>query len=221
MKFNVADTGDVAPAGGSSQHMPPRRLSRVFLDLARDATGPVSIGQLRDAMGDRSFAALLVLFAAINLLPLPPGATLVFGLPLVLVSTQMVLGYKTAWLPQYLLRKSISLERFRRSTARMVPHLERLERVVRPRRWPFHSQGSADRTIGVFALVLSLAVTLPIPLGNWLPAFAIAMIGVALSERDGGLLAAGIGLGVVSFLVIAAVVGAAGAVAGAVFGIHF
>ena len=221
MKFNVADTGDVAPAGGSSQHVPPRRLSQVFLDLARDATGPVSIGQLRDAMGDRSFAALLVLFAAINLLPLPPGATLVFGLPLVLVSTQMVLGYRTAWLPQALLRKSISLERFRRSTARMVPQLERLERVVRPRRWPFYSQGSADRTIGIIALILSLAVTLPIPLGNWLPAFAIAMIGVALSERDGGLLAAGVALGLLSFLVIAAVVGAAGAIAGAVFGIHF
>ena len=221
MKFNVADTGDVAPAGGSSQHVPPRRLSQVFLDLARDATGPVSIGQLRDAMGDRSFAALLVLFAAINLLPLPPGATLVFGLPLVLVSTQMVLGYRTAWLPQALLRKSISLDLFRRSTARMVPQLERLERVVRPRRWPFYSQGSADRTIGVIALILSLAVTLPIPLGNWLPAFAIAMIGVALSERDGGLLAAGVALGLLSFLVIAAVVGAAGAIAGAVFGIHF
>lgn len=221
MKFNVADTGDVAPAGGSSHSAPPRRLSRVFLDLARDATGPVSIGQLRDAMGDRSFAALLVLFAAINLLPLPPGATLVFGLPLVLVSTQMVLGYKTAWLPQSLLRKSIGLESFRRSTERMAPHLERLERVVRPRRWPFQSQGSADRTIGVVALLLSLAVTLPIPLGNWLPAFAIAMIGVALSERDGGLLAAGIALGLFSFVVIAAVVGAAGAIAGAVFGIHF
>lgn len=221
MKFDVADTGDVAPAGGTSQHLPPRKLSRVFLDLARDATGPVSIEQLRDAMGDRSFAALLVLFAAINLLPLPPGTTLVLGLPLVLVSTQMVLGYKTAWLPQALLRKSIGLDRFRRSTARMAPHLERLERVVRPRRWPFHGQASADRTIGLVALVLSLAVTLPIPLGNWLPAFAVAMIGVALSERDGVLLAAGVALGIVSLLVIAAVVGAANALAGAMFGFHF
>ena len=35
------------------------------------------------------------------------------------------------------------------------------------------------------ALVLAIVVTLPIPLGNWLPAFATALLGLALSERDG------------------------------------
>ena len=190
-----------------------RRLSQIFTDLAAEASGRVSVGTIREALGDRSFAAL-------NLLPLPPGATLILGLPLILVSAQMVLGYRNAWLPRILLDKTIDAERFRASTARLTPLLQRLERLVKPRHWPF-SQAAADRVIGLLALVLSLAVTLPIPLGNWLPAFAIAVLGLALSERDGLFFAFGIAVGILSLAVIGAVVGAAGAVAAAVFGIHF
>lgn len=218
MKYDVARSNEAVLAGG---HVPPRRLSQVFVDLAAEARGPVSIGELRDAMGDRSFAALLVLFAAVNLLPLPFGSTLVLGLPIVLISAQMVAGYRTAWLPGWLLGKSISLGRFRSATRRMVPWLERLERVVRPRRWPFGSREVADRVIGLVALVMGIAVTLPIPLGNWLPAFSVAVVGLALSERDGVLLGAGIAVGAAALMVIAAVVGVAGAVAGTMFGIHF
>lgn len=206
--------------GGAQANAAPRRLSQIFTDLAAEATGPISVGAIRDALGDRSFAALLVLFAALNLLPLPPGATLILGLPLILVSAQMVLGYRNAWLPRIFLDKTVDAARFRRSTARLVPLLQRLERLVRPRHWPF-SQAAADRVIGVIALVLSIAVTLPIPLGNWLPAFAIAVMGLALSERDGTFFVFGIAIGVVSLFVIGAVVGAAGALAGAVFGVHF
>ena len=40
-----------------------------------EARGPVSIATIRDALGDRSFAALLFFFAVINLIPLPPGTS--------------------------------------------------------------------------------------------------------------------------------------------------
>lgn len=206
---------DEAKAGPAS-----RRLSQIFSELAAATSDRISVGAIREALGDRSFAALLILFAALNLLPLPPGATLILGLPLILVSAQMVLGYRSAWLPRILLDKSIDAERFRRSSARLIPLLQRLETLVKPRHWPF-SQTAADRVIGLVALVLSLAVTAPIPLGNWLPAFAIAVLGLALSERDGLFFAFGIATGALSLAIIGAVVGAAGAVAAAVFGIHF
>lgn len=66
-----------------------RRLSELFAQLARDANGPVSIAHIRNTMGQRSFAPLLVLFAAFNLIPLPPGASAFLGLPLVIVSAQL------------------------------------------------------------------------------------------------------------------------------------
>lgn len=205
---------------GAPRRRRPRRLSELFAQLAREADGPVSIGHIRDALGNRSFAPLLVLFAAFNLLPLPPGASAVLGLPLIIISAQMVYGTRQAWLPAALSNRSLSAETFRSTMEWIIPRLTRIERVIRPRYWPFWRR-QGDRIIGIVALVLAIVVTLPIPLGNWLPAFATALLGLALSERDGILLAVGGALSVASFCVIAAVVGTAGFAANAALGWMF
>lgn len=205
------------PIDGTPARRRPRRLSEVFATIARDANGPVTIGHIRDALGNRSFAPLLVLFAAFNLLPLPPGTSAILGLPLIIVSAQMVYGTKQAWLPSALSNRSLSLERFRYTMEWMIPRLVRIERYIRPRYWPFwRKQG--DRVIGCIALLLAIVVTLPIPLGNWLPAFATALLGLALSERDGLLLAVGGVFCIISVIVIAAVVGVASVATNAALG---
>jgi hypothetical protein len=191
---------------------PQRRLSDMFAELSAAATGPVSVAAIREALGDRSFAALLVFFAAINLLPLPPGTTLILGLPLILVSAQMAIGKTTAWLPRFILEKSVSAHQFRRMTGRLVPRLQRVERLITPRYWPFYG-ADADRVIGLISLVMGISVTLPIPLGNWLPALSIALLGLSLSERDGILLGLGVGAAVLAMVVVAVVLGSAGAFA--------
>ena len=183
-----------------------RRLSSIFTELAHNATGDISIGDIRDTLGKRSFAPLLVLFAAFNLLPLPPGASAILGLPLLIVAAQMAFGSNHAWLPSFITKRSLSAEQFRTVTDWVIPRLIRLEEVVRPRYWPFWRR-RGDRVIGIIALILSVSITLPIPLGNWLPAFATALLGLALSERDGILFAVG---SVASLVVVGAVVGGAG-----------
>jgi hypothetical protein len=171
---------------------------------------------MSQALGNRSFAPMLVLFAAFNLLPLPPGASVILGIPLVIVSAQMAYGSKQAWLPAFLMKRSLSAEQFRRLMDWLIPRLIRLERIVRPRYWPFwRKQG--DRVIGVAALILAIVVTIPIPLGNWLPAFATALLGLALSERDGLLLAIGSAVGVISMAIVAGVISAAGFASHAIF----
>lgn len=196
---------------------PPRRLSRIFADLAREAEDVVTVEQIRQALGDRSFATLLVFFACLNLLPFPPGSTLLLGIPLMLISLQMVRRDNTVWLPRFILRKSVGAEQFRLMTDRLVPRLEWIERMIRPRYWPF-ARAHADRLIGLAALVLATAVTLPIPLGNWLPAFSCVLLGLAHSERDGLLLTVAAGCGLLSLIIIAIVIGTAGAFAGFLFG---
>lgn len=186
-----------------------RRLSELFTQLARDAKGDISLGHIRDSMGNRSFAPLLVLFAAFNLLPLPPGASAILGLPLLVVSAQMAYGSKQAWLPRFIMDRSLSADQFRTVMEWIIPRLMRLEQTIRPRYWPFwRKQG--DRVIGIIALILAIAITLPIPLGNWLPAFATTLLGLALSERDGILFAIGSAVGLASLAVITLVVGTAG-----------
>jgi hypothetical protein len=189
----------------------------MFSRLADHATGPISLATIRDTLGERSFAPLLVLFAALNLIPLPPGASAFLGLPLVIVSAQMALGSKRAWLPRFLMDKSLSADQFRRLMAHVVPWLVRLELWIRPRYWPFWRR-RGDRVIGMICLVLAIVVTLPIPLGNWLPAFSTALLGLSLSERDGVLFGVGSVVAVVAMGVIVAVIGAAGALTHAAFG---
>ncbi len=208
----------ILPALRDTIRPPSRRLSQIFRELSARSEGTVSIGEIRDALGDRSFAALLLLFAALNLLPLPIGTTLILGPPMVLVALQMVLGYETPWLPRFLTGKTFTVERFRKAAKRLIPLLEWLERFVRPRSWPF-APGRADRPVGMVALVMAIAVTLPIPLGNWLPSLSVAVIGLALGERDGVCLAIGSFIGLVALAIIGAVVGAAGVVASAYFGL--
>lgn len=184
----------------------PRRLSQLFREIADNADGPISIGDLIDAMGDRSFAALLLFFAAINLLPLPPGATLILGAPLILVGAQMAWGSKRVWLPRPVRAKTFTPAQFRTATGWISPRLERLERLIQPRYWPFwRKQG--ERVVGLLALFLGIVVTLPIPLGNWLPALSIALLSLALTERDGLLFWMGVGIGVLAIVVITLVVG--------------
>lgn len=194
----------------------PRRLSEVFAALAAGATGPVTIAQIRDALGDRSFAALLVFFAAVNLLPLPPGTSAILGLPIIIVAAQMLFGARMVWLPKRLLNKSLSQTQFRGLMRRLVPWLERFERMVRPRYWPFPIR-QGERVTGALALLFGIAVVLPIPLGNWLPALATTLYGLALSERDGVLFLAATIVGILSLLVIGLVVGSAGVAFGAVW----
>ena len=187
----------------------PRRLSRLFAQIARDADSDVSLATIRDAMGDRGFAALLVFFAVINMIPSPPGTTLVLGLPLVIVGAQMAYGSRRVWLPQFVMRRSITADQFRALMRRVVPRLEQLERLIRPRYWPFWRR-RGDRVIGFLALLMGVIVTLPIPLGNWLPAFATALYGLALVERDGILFGLASLVGLAALVVIASVLGTAG-----------
>lgn len=195
--------------GSAPQRRRPRRLSQLFAQIARDADDRVSVASIRDALGDRSFAALLVVFAAFNMIPLPPGASAFLGLPMVIVAAQMMYGSRRAWLPGFLMNRSISAEQFRTVMDWAVPRLDRLEQLIRPRYWPFWRR-RGDRVVGFLALVMAIVVTLPIPLGNWLPAFSTALLGLSLVQRDGILLAIGGAFGIAALAVTAFVVGAAG-----------
>ncbi len=185
-------------------------MSQVFEDLAENAKEPISFGQIEQALSDRSFATLLTFFALLNLLPLPPGTGIITGIPLVLISGQMVLGFETPWLPRIIRERSLAPERFRQLSEKGTPWLRRIERIIRPRLWPF-ARRHGDRWLGLLTLILGLAVVFPIPLSNWLPAFATAIIGVALTERDGLLMSLGVLIGFVSLGIIAGVLFTAGA----------
>jgi hypothetical protein len=145
----------------------------------------VTLADLLTAVGERSFGALLVLLAIPNMVAgLIPGVSIVLGLPLLLVSLQLLVGADKPWLPKRLARLEIPRSDLRRIVERARTPLQRLERALKPR-LGFLTAPWAERLIGLTCLGLSLLVFLPIPFANLLPATGILLFGFAMLERDG------------------------------------
>jgi hypothetical protein len=201
---------DASPTGNVPDRPPrqrPRRTSHLLRDFVTSHPEPrISLGVLRDALGDRGFGVLLFIFALPNLVPVNiPLLSAVLGLPLVLLAAQLTYGRHKPWFPRWLTERSFSREGFANVVLRSLPYLEGAERLLRPRLTVLLSW-TGERLVGLAILVLALVLFLPIPFANWLPACAIAIIGLAIVEKDGLAVLVGLAVGVASLVVAAAVV---------------
>lgn len=180
---------------------PGRRLSEVLNDLNVDAGERISVGDIVSALGDRSFAPLMVIFAAPNAFLFIPGSSVFTAVPLMLLAAQLILGRPSVWLPGFVAGRSIERASFSKIVTASLPYVERIERLAKPRWWPT-SYLLAEGLIGVATLILAVFLFLPIPFANGLPALSIVMLALGLSERDGYWLAAGLLLTLVSIAVV-------------------
>ena len=184
-----------------------RRTSQLLREFVASQTSPrVSLGTLRDALGDRGFGVLLFIFALPNLVPVNiPLLSAVLGLPLVLLAAQLSYGRHKPWFPDWLEAWSFPRLGLAAVVGKALPYLERTERLLRPRLTLLLSW-TGERLIGVAILILALVLTLPIPFANALPACAIAIFALAILEKDGLAVLVGLAVGAVSLVVAATVV---------------
>ena len=162
----------------------PRPLSALLREVADQDDERVSIGQLIDRFGGRALGALLLIFGLACTLPLPPGGTTVFGLPLMLLGPQLLFGARAPWIPQRLRDRGVPTADLRRGLPRVLLWLERAEAVSRPR-LHFLFSAAGQRLIGLVCTLFALVLILPIPLGNMLPAAAVSVLSLSLVQRDG------------------------------------
>lgn len=184
----------------------PRRLSTVLRDLETSLGPRVALGDLVSGLRDRSFAPLMVLFAVPNVFLYLPGSSVITGLPLMIIALQLMAGRSSVWLPRALSDRSVDRSSFARIVRYSLPWVERIERMARPRLWP-GATASIDRLIGLACLIMALLLFLPIPFANGVPALAIIAMGLALSERDGFWLVAGVMASVFAVMFVAAILG--------------
>lgn len=184
---------------------PGRKLSEVLNDLQSGDGARVSVGEIVGALRDRSFAPLMVIFAAPNVFLFIPGSSVFTAVPLMFLAVQLLLGRANVWLPRFVADRAIERASFDRIVSVSVPYVERIERLARPRWWPT-SYPFAERAIGLAALILAVFLFLPIPFANGLPALSIVMLALGLSERDGYWFAAGILSALVSTAFVAGMV---------------
>ncbi len=181
-----------------------RHFSSLLLFLPAAASeGPVSLSVLAQVLGNRSAGALLLFLALPMVLPIPaPGISVVFGVPLMFISAQLLLGRQTLWLPARFARRSISRDQLDVYVRRALPIVRKMEKLVKPR-FVQLTHGIALRAVGAICLVLALIITLPVPLGHLVPGAAISVMALGLIERDGVMTILGLLIGGLALVVVA------------------
>lgn len=168
----------------------------------------MTIGEIKNALHERGFGILLAI-AAIPIclpVPVPPGYTTIFSIPLFIFSVQMVLGMRAPWLPAWIEKKSIKRASLEKIVAKADPWLKKIENRMQPR-MTYISVHTWERIIGIFAFVFALSIALPIPLTNFPPGWGILVMSLGLLNRDGvtiliGMIIGTIGIGITMIILV-------------------
>lgn len=190
----------------SEQGFQTSRLLRQFLEQHSEKEY-ICLQDLLQKLGNRAYGPTLLICALPEALPLPvAGVSAIIGIPLMLVSAQMFLGFARPKLPGWIAKRPVKRTKIEKIIYKGLDYLEKFERLIQPR-WEFVNLPLVGRLLGLLIFALAVIIALPIPLGNMLPAIAIFMISLGMIERDGVVIV----LGVIAACVIITIM--AGAIA--------
>jgi hypothetical protein len=165
----------------------PERISDIMRRLMDKAAHEetVSVGHILDTFEVRGFAFIILMLALLNIVIfMVPFISFFFGLPMVILAVQMVLGLHTPIFPEFVRRQTIRREPLLRGLEKSVLWMSKVEHYIRPR-FAFLSDPRLNRLHGMLALVLAIMVTLPIPLFNIPPSIGLALLAIGMLQRDG------------------------------------
>lgn len=184
-----------------------RRLSAILRQLAESREERLSVDMIAHAFGNHAFGAVMLVFGLLTMVAIAPGSTFIIGPPIAIVAWQVATGRHTLWLPRRIGARTVRPADIGRLNARFLHHLRRAERLLTPR-LGFLFGRAGTRVIGLVCLVLSLIIILPIPLGNFLPGLAVALLSLSLIARDGLAALLGVVVAIAAVAVLLVVYGA-------------
>jgi hypothetical protein len=169
-------------ATGSQTHTLEELLSQLT-KAGRDHEA-VSVRELRDTIGRRSFAPVLLAASLIAFTPLGliPGMPTALAVVIMLVAAQIVLGYDSIWLPKKILEHRITRGKLEAGAKKLRSVARIIDKVIRPR-LTFLTEQPYSYLIAIICLLLAL--TLPplellpivdIPLWAAIVAFSLALV---------------------------------------------
>lgn len=192
-------------------------LSELLVDATEGHAAYITLAELVQRLSARGLAPVVLVISLLNMVSLIPGSTAILGLPLLFLGVSLMIGAKSLWLPHKLRGRNFERTKLEAMVRRIIPHIQKLERLAHPRYWP-GTNGLTDRVYGAFVFCLGLIVTLPIPFGNMLPALAIALVSLGMMARDGLWVLAGTFLATLSVGVVIGVAGAVTVAGARIFG---
>ena len=171
----------------------------------------VSVREIVDEFGGKSFGPLLALPALLEITPIGgiPGVPTFLAALIALIAAQVLIGRRSLWLPGFVANRTTTGERLAEASEKLRTPARYIDRTFHDRMTRF-TTAPFDRAIALVCIILCLSVP-PLellPFASTVPMAAIALMGLALLFDDGllalvGLAFAAITLGVAGYLVLA------------------
>lgn len=188
----------------------PDPIERVVVQLRtlRDeqAGAAIRVDGLVDMLGADAHVLLILIASLPNCLPGPPGYGWFFGLVVLPIALRMSRGKPVA-LPAFIARRSLPVRLLTKLLERFQAAMGRSRRLIKPR-WAWLTSPLASRLLGAYIVVLMVAVLVPLPFTNFLPALAAVLICLGLMARDGALVVVALFVGLAGLAVLALAVAA-------------
>jgi hypothetical protein len=179
-----------------------RRTASDELERWLESDGDKTLGSIIELFQKKSFALLFILLLGVSALPLPTGgATHVFEIVAMLLAVQLIAGRDEIWLPERWRRLRLAGPRQQRFINRLMKTIRWLERFSRPRASYLFDHRLSNIVFGVLVLAGSLAAFLAPPFSglDTLPSLGVVLLSIGVLLED------------VAIVVLAVVVGVAGA----------
>lgn len=161
----------------------------------------ISLGELMRVLQERGFGLLMVVLVLPNCVPIPvpPGVSTIFSIPLLFLALQMLIGQTVPWLPRWLMAKTIKRTTLAAMVSTLSPRLKFVEKLLKPR-LAFFGTPLGERIVGFFWLLFAISIAIPLPMTNFVPGIGILLVSLGLLSRDGLVILLGIIVGTLGCL---------------------
>lgn len=169
---------------------PPVQLGQVLNRLSEAGDDPerITIGEMLDVVGRRSYGPLLMLpglivFSPLSGIPLVPTT---MGAMVLLVAGQLLLGRSHCWLPGWLMKHSAPRGKFDKALGFLRPVARITDRLTR-RRLSYFARDIAVRVIALICIVIAAAMPALelIPFSSSAAGAAFTAFGLGIMSEDG------------------------------------
>lgn len=174
------------------------------VETAAHGSESVSLEEMMDAIGHRSFGPILVVAGLVILAPLVgdiPGVPTMMAVLVLLIAVQVLMGRRHLWLPRWLLDRSIASAKLEKAIGWLRRPARFVDRLLRPR------LQELTRKVGIYvAAVLCIVIAAALPPMELVP-FSANAAGIALTALGLALIANDGVIAIVAFLVTAGTIG--------------
>jgi len=182
---------------GDAHQDAPKEVAEVArtIEEQADDDSDMSVGDMLDAVGTRSYGPLLLVLGLLAAGPtgVIPGMAVVTATLIVVLAGQLLFGLRHPWLPRQLLRFRMPGRRVRQAAQAIARAARPVDALTEPRMTLLCDPPFAAIPALVFIAMAGLFYPLAfVPFGVLMPGAAVVLLALALTARDGLLLVVGL-----------------------------